>query len=320
MKYYLKIFRCSVSTVWECVHRESGNRYCVKIIDRRRFTKPQDETTAMNELSMISFLKEYATDNVVQAVQITQDIHRFYIVMKYVEMGNLQSLLSQQRLGEEQVQSLARSLLQCVAELHSLDIGHFNLQPENILLRPGNQVTLCDFGSAVFVEEKSNVRRQRTLAYASPEDLLKRPGLASDMWSVGVILYYCFSGRLPFQDSSNQRLKSKILSHRYDFSAKEWTFVSRSAKQFVSSLLHPDPQIRMTANEALNHPWFAFSQPARSAVKRRRRGRLLESFWAKIKKQGQKEGADSSEQTVTNTSSSFSSASEGIVEQNVPVL
>lgn len=308
-----QVSKCRVSTIWECVHRESGDRYCAKIIDRRRFTKPQDEIIAMNELKIMSFLKEYATDAVVQAMHITQDSNNFYLVMDYLEMGSLHDRISTQRLREEQVQSLARSLLQVIVTLHALGIGHFDLQPENILLRTGYKSCLCDFGSASFVTDKRNIRCQRNLAYVAPEDILKRPCLASDMWSVGVILFYCLSGRLPFEASSNHRLQNKILSHEYNFSAKEWTFVSRSAKQLVSALLHPDPEIRMTANEALNHPWFSFSHPARLVVKRRRRGRLLENFWSKIKKQSAKE--ESSEQTATYVSSSFSSHEEPVKEE-----
>jgi calcium/calmodulin-dependent protein kinase I len=277
----------------------------VKAVDRRRFTSAQDETAALNEIAMMSFLREYASEkNVVQPIQISQDPHRFYIVMNLVEGGNLASYLSQERMGEEQVQSLAKSLLESLAELHSFGIGHFNLQPENVLLGPDFQVSLCDFGNAAFVEEKGSIRRQSNLAYASPEELLKRPGLASDMWSVGVILYYSFCGHLPFDDSSKQKLKGKIFGYSYDFSSREWDLVSRSAKQFLSSLLHPDPQIRMTAKEALGHSWLSSSQPNRSLVKRRRRVRLVDHVWGRLKKRPQKDSNDL--RTVSTISSSSS--------------
>eukprot|EP00980_Cylindrotheca_fusiformis_P002345 scaffold543_cov119-Cylindrotheca_fusiformis.AAC.12 len=269
-----QISRGRISTLWECVHRTTGIRYCVKSIDRRRFASSRDEFTTSNEISIMSFLKKNANASVVQAVQTSQDEHRFYIVMNLVDGGNLASLLLRQDIEEMQVQRFARSLLESVAELHSLGVGHFNLQPENILLGPEFQVSLCDFGSASFVEDMASIRRHSNLAYASPEELLKNPCLASDLWSVGVILYYCFCGHLPFDDPSRKKLKSKIFGHRYDFAAKEWAYVSRSAKQFISSLLHPDPHIRMTAKEALDHAWLSSAPSSRPREKRSRKSRL----------------------------------------------
>lgn len=285
----------------------TGIRYCVKAVDRRRYTSGRDETTTLNEISMMSFLREYASENnIVQAKQISHDRHRSYIVMNLVEGGNLAAFLSRQQIVEEQAKRLAKSLLESVAELHSLGIGHFNLQPENILLGPEFQVSLCDFGSAAFVEDMAmtNIRRQSNLAYASPEELLKKPRLASDLWSVGVILFYCFCGRLPFDDPSRQKLKAKIFGHSYDFSARQWANVSRSAKQFIASLLHPDPQIRMTAQEAMQHSWLSSLQPTRLRSKRSRRAKVVGHFLGRLKKQAPKASSDFGPlETIYSTSS-----------------
>jgi serine/threonine protein kinase len=250
---------------------------------------------------MLSLLKQYSSDNIVQATQITKDLHRSYIVMNYIEGGNLASALSQHgSIAEEDVQSFARSLIESIGELHSLGIGHFNLQPENILLRRGYQVSLCDLGNAAFLEDKISGRRHGNLAYAAPEDILKKPCASSDMWSIGVILFYCFCGHLPFDDSSNKGLKQKIFGHKYDFSAREWAYVSRGAKQFLSSLLHPDPHIRVTATEALNHPWLS-STEQRLPAKRQRRVRL----WERLKRRQQKVPYDPRASTLSYSNNPF---------------
>mmetsp|Transcript_39709 Transcript_39709/g.95919 ORF Transcript_39709/g.95919 Transcript_39709/m.95919 type:complete len:415 (-) Transcript_39709:77-1321(-) len=307
-----QICSCRISTVWECVNRSTGVRHCVKVIDRRRFTSPRDEDATLNEMPMLSLLRECNTSpNIIQAQHISQDQHRFYIVTNLVEGGNLASYLLHERMPEDKVRVFAKSLLENVAELHSLGIGHFNLNPENILLRPDFQVSLCDFGNAAFVEDMVVCRsRQSKLAYASPEDVKKRPDLASDLWSVGVILYVCFCYHLPFRDSSRVKLKAKICRHSYDFSSRHWNLVSRIAKQFISSLLHPDPQIRLTAQEALDHPWLSPVMPnkRKPKVKRRRRVRLVEQVehvWGRLKRHPQH---DSNELKRTST---FSSSESG---------
>lgn len=283
--------------------RNTGVRHCAKVVDKRRFTSPQDEETTLYEMSMLERLKESDTrHHLLQALHISQDEHRYYIVTNLVEGGSLASFLLQERMTEEKVRLFAKALLENVAELHSLGIGHFSLNPENVLLGPDNQVCICDFGSAAFLEDLECRSRQSKLAYASPEDIKKRPDLASDLWSVGVMLYVCFCYHLPFRDSSRTKLKAKICRHSYDFSSRHWNLVSRVAKQFISNLLHPDPHIRMTAQEALNHPWLSYTIPKeKPKVQRRRRLRLVENVWGRLKRKPQ---IDSNELKKTSTFSS----------------
>jgi serine/threonine protein kinase len=181
---------------------------------------------------------------------------------------------------ERNVQELARSLLEGVTLLHSLGICHYNLQPENILLQEGNQVTICDFGCAVYLRGDScgrgRRRRYGSLPYAAPEVIRgdnSKDGTVSDMWSVGVILYYCLCGWLPFEDVSRSQLKEKITKGAYAFAPLNaanrsphsiplaeknvWGSISRPAKQLVSNLLHVNPEVRLTAIEALEHSWLA---------------------------------------------------------------
>lgn len=259
-------------------------------------------------MSMLSLLGECNTSpNVLQAQQLSQDQHRFYIVTNLVAGGSLASFFLQQRMPEDKVRLFAKSLLENVAELHSLGIGHFNLNPENVLLRPDFQVSLCDFGNAAFVEEMECRSRQSKLAYSSPEDIKKRPDLASDLWSVGVMLYVCFCYHLPFRGSSRTKLKAKICRHSYDFSSRHWNLVSRAAKQFISSLLHPDPQIRITAQEALNHPWLSPTTMTsrKPKVQRRGRVRLVEHVLGRLKRQPQHHSNE------LKTTSTFSSNESG---------
>jgi serine/threonine protein kinase len=222
---------------------------------------------------------------------ITENDHHFHIVMDYVEGGNLSILRQgQHHLPENHVKAIARSLLLGIAELHTLSIAHWNLCPENILLEPTLcDIVLCDFGCAWDMHYDSGYAMTRghggrrpsnvdcqlgnedgtktrtctprcgSLQYAAPEVLgsEKEFGLAADMWSVGVIVYQLLCGRLPFIDISKHALKEKITSGKFKFHGKEWHDISRGAKQFLSALLHPDPQVRMTVGEALAHPWMA---------------------------------------------------------------
>jgi serine/threonine protein kinase len=284
----LQIFRAKVSTIWECIRRQDGTRHCVKVIDRRRLDSKREEDAALREIAMLTSLRSYypTTNRLSQVLQVTEDAHHFYIVMEFVEGGSLASVLLQyqeQSLDERGVQQIARELLKAVDQLHDLNIGHFGLQPENILLKTNHQhqeVVLCDFASSMYMDGKRRTH-VGNLHYAAPEVLLKKnAGLASDMWSVGVILYYCLVAYLPFDDLSKRRLKDKICKAQCDFTGTEWNFVTRGAKQFLSSLLHPDPNVRVTVKEALEHPWLS-SAPL--LVPKRIRRSLAQRMWGKLK-------------------------------------
>jgi serine/threonine protein kinase len=246
------------------------------MIDKRRFTRQSDCAATIREIAVLTSLQTLQSKHLPRLVHVSEDKKQYYVVMDYIQGGSLSTRLQmQQSLCEVRVQGIGRSLLLAVAELHRLSLGHFNLSPDNILLNAGrdNEVVLCDFGYALNLCFSTGLAsntssacwnagsspRYRVLHYVAPELLWKEAnyGLAADLWSVGVILYEMFCGHLPFEGASRRVLKDKILLGKFEFAGNEWHSVSRSAKQLISSLLHPDPQVRLTVGEALEHPWIA---------------------------------------------------------------
>jgi serine/threonine protein kinase len=284
----------------------------VKAIDKRRFKTKADKDTALREMSMYRWLfsNSKSISCIPQLHDMLEDQTHYYIVQEYeAGGGNLGSVLRDHGpLSEAQMRLLTRSLLEAVSKLHAQSICHNDLHLENVLIRGigsinevlaatagncRNMIKLCDLGRALCVshqpasEDSVHHIRHSSLYYVAPEVLSgKSPGLASDMWSIGVILYVCFCGHLPFHcdpqlDSTAQRtqLKKQICLAEYSFpnSNRYWAKVSRSVKQFISSLLHPDPVVRMTCHEALSHPWIApaigeFAKTPRKSSIRRKAG------------------------------------------------
>lgn len=77
-----------------------------------------------------------------------------------------------------------------------------------------------------------------------------------DIWSVGVMLYYMLSGYFPFKNDNKKILIEKIKAGNFDISSGIWKKISPEAKDLISKLLHINPQMRLTAAEALSHPWM----------------------------------------------------------------
>lgn len=241
----LQVFQCTQSQVWECVHRATGLRRCVKIIDFDYLTNSEAEA-CRREASLLK--KVQGREGIIRLCDIFESTHRLYLVMVLGTGGNLLSrVIQQDALPEETIKKIAITVLQTIQCLQSLNLCHNDLQPSNLVLDGMDQVMVIDFGRACAVGEELDHNALHT-SYSSPETATFNTCTpVSDIWSLGAVVYFCFFGRAPMPNSKRRT---------------ELTFpfndvVSRQAKQFMTACLHHDPTIRLTAEEALSHPWLA---------------------------------------------------------------
>ena len=209
-------------------------------------------------------------DSVIELVDAMDESDRTYAVMELMTGGNLLSRVVQaQGLLEGTAKRMIKSVLEALVHLHGKGICHNDLQPSNILLDGTDTAKIADFGRAFYVEEVSIysvpcVPSKRNISYLAPE-LLSGTGHAStaaDMWSAGAIVYFCLFGHAPFFDVDTGRASlPRALRADYSFPSDN-NDVSRAAKQFISNLVHTDPSVRLTAREALQHPWLVPPQEA----------------------------------------------------------
>ena len=97
--------------------------------------------------------------------------------------------------------------------------------------------------------------RVGTCTYMSPELIMGSYDRAADIYSVGVIAYILFCGYAPFNGQDDKEVEKAVLSGEYAF-VHGWDGVSSAALDFIKCLLTPDPRVRLTAEEALMHPWL----------------------------------------------------------------
>mgnify|MGYP003571888570 CR=1 FL=1 len=166
------------------------------------------------------------------------------------------------------------------------------LQPENLLLASkakGAAVKLADFGLAIEVqgEQQAWFGFAGTPGYLSPEVLRKDPyGKPVDIWACGVILYILLVGYPPFWDEDQHRLYAQIKAGAYDYPSPEWDTVTPEAKNLINSMLTVNPAKRITASEALKHPWICQRERVASVVHRQETVDCLKKFNARRKLKG----------------------------------
>ena len=137
-----------------------------------------------------------------------------------------------------------------------------DLKPENLLYLtkdPQSSLVLADFGIAKMLDSKDAMLNTMagSFGYAAPEIMLKKGhGKPVDMWSLGVITYTLLCGYSPFRSENVADLIEECKSGRIVFHGRYWKDVSSEAKDFIISLLQPDPSKRLTSEQALADVWL----------------------------------------------------------------
>jgi serine/threonine protein kinase len=248
----------SYGVVWTTQHKLTREEFAVKVIDRTKLKKKDDDAT-FREVSILKDLLE--VDNIVKLIDFYVDPETFYMVQVYAKGGDVFDRLAQRTAySEKDARDLGIMLLKTMRELHKRKICHRDMKPENLLLREkvdDTEILLADFGFAKYVPEEGLKTRCGTPAFVAPEILVgSRYDQQVDMWSVGCLLYMLIGGYPPFQDEAHRGLFRKIRAADFTFHDQYWSNVSLHAKQLISKLLTVDPAFRLDADEALKTTWL----------------------------------------------------------------
>jgi calcium/calmodulin-dependent protein kinase I len=210
--------------------------------------------------------------NILTLVDYFETLNNLYLVTDLALGGELFDRICRKgSYYESDAADLIRATLSAVAYLHDHGIVHRDLKPENLLFRTPEDnadLLIADFGlSRIMDEEQFHVLTTTcgTPGYMAPE-IFKKTGHGKpvDIWAIGVITYFLLCGYTPFDRDSNLEEMQAILIADYSFTPIEyWRGVSLQARDFIKRCLTIDPTQRMTAHEALSHPFVAGEQPGR---------------------------------------------------------
>ncbi|XP_049776151.1 ovarian-specific serine/threonine-protein kinase Lok-like [Schistocerca cancellata] len=246
--------------------KKTCNRFAMKVVEKKRLTKGGrhlllDPEKVMNEVKILTSLKHPC---IITIHDIVDTSNKVYMFLELMEGGELfDRITKKEQLGEPEAKLIFYQIVVAVQYLHSKGITHRDLKPENILLSSDKEETLIkvsDFGLSRFVTSEMTTVCGTPL-YAAPEVLVKngRGGytMQVDVWSLGVILYACLSGYLPFSpDNKKVPLKEQIRKGNYSFPIQYWRGVSPEAIDLIKKMLTVDPIQRITVDGIVNHLWL----------------------------------------------------------------
>jgi calcium-dependent protein kinase len=188
--------------------------------------------------------------------------HQLHLVMECMEGGDVfQRLKAKKQFPEHEAREAMRQMLLAVNYMHSHGMVHRDIKLENYVYdkKDGNHLKLIDFGFSTVWSPQSGEKLDRccgTLAYCAPEVLHKNATSKCDLWSLGVVGFIMLSGRMPFYGTEAEQ-RANICAGAYTMQSEYWSGVSEEAQDFIRSLLKVDPANRLSAQQALAHPWIA---------------------------------------------------------------
>ncbi|RCI13280.1 hypothetical protein L249_0113 [Ophiocordyceps polyrhachis-furcata BCC 54312] len=261
----------SYSVVKECVHVDTGRYYAAKVINKHLMAGR--EHMVRNEIAVLKRVS-MGHRNILTLVDYFETMNNLYLVTDLALGGELFDRICRKgSYYESDAADLIRATLSAVAYLHDHGIVHRDLKPENLLFRTPEDnadLLIADFGlSRIMDEQRFHVLTTTcgTPGYMAPE-IFKKTGHGKpvDLWAVGVITYFLLCGYTPFDRDSDFEEMQAILAADYSFSPPDyWRGVSSQAKDFIRRCLTVDQTKRITAIEALQHPFVAHHIPSDGA-------------------------------------------------------
>lgn len=246
--------------VWKCEHKRTGDIRAVKIIEKITFTLEEIESRSV--FMEVEILKTLDHPNVVKVFEYFEDDSNYYIVMELIQGCDLYSYIeSNGKMPESHAKDVMKKLFCGINYLHSRKVAHRDIKPENVLLQQieisGHfDLKIIDFNVSSFKKDRNFDEPVGTTDYMAPEVFNDKYDEKCDMWSCGVILYLVVSGYLPFGGQNDTETEYCIKRAIYQLPDDLFSEISNECKDMLKKLLQKNPAKRLSASQALEHPWL----------------------------------------------------------------
>lgn len=241
--------------VHRCVDICSEKTYMAKFVKVRG----ADQALVKKEISVLNLAKHTNFLLLHESFESPEDLVLIYDFISGVDIFERLSTADFE-LNEREIVSYIRQICSALEFLHSQSFGHFDIRPENIVYttRTSCNVKIIELGQCRHLTPGEQIKIQYTTAeYAAPEihqsDMVST---VTDMWAVGVLAYVLLSGLNPFSAETNQQMIDNISNAAYSYEDESFKQVSVESLDFTDRLMTKERKHRMTAAEALEHPWL----------------------------------------------------------------
>ncbi|XP_045479260.1 serine/threonine-protein kinase SIK2-like isoform X2 [Harmonia axyridis] len=242
-------------------HRITKTEVAIKIIDKSKL----DAGNLQKVYREVDIMKRLDHSHIVKLYQVMETKNMIYLVSEYASEGEIFDYIARYgRMSEEQARQKFWQILSAVEYCHNRNIVHRDLKAENLLLDSNNNIKIADFGFSNYYSTTGQLSTWcGSPPYAAPEvfEGKKYIGPEIDIWSLGVVLYVLVCGALPFDGSSLQALRDRVLSGRFRIPY----FMSSDCESLIRKMLVLEPTKRYSVAQIKKHRWMQMMVPPTTA-------------------------------------------------------
>ncbi|CAD8113947.1 unnamed protein product [Paramecium sonneborni] len=254
------------SKVYLVVDKDNKQDFASKCVEKRYLKEDGGFQALFNEINLMATLDH---DSVVKLEEVYEGENTFYLILEHLKGNSLHDLISRGQIGQlswDQIKSILWQILTGVSRMHQLEIMHRDLKPENIMFKEVNQITglrIVDFGLATSTHVTSYpFPKCGTPGYVAPEianlkDLSFKYDKICDIFSVGCIFYKLITQKDLFPGNDYHeilKLNKKCIINLDNLSIYR---TPQAAMELIQMMLQIDPKQRISAQQALDHPFFS---------------------------------------------------------------
>lgn len=271
----------------KCIHTPTGQVRAVKSVHKSGLSFEQiDSKFRLREIKVLRTLDH---PNIMRCYELFEDRARYYIVMEYCAGGELFDAIAKRRtLTEAAAAKVMFQVLSCVAYCHEKMVIHRDLKPENILLEEVDgdwNIKVADFGSSAFIDPHGKLTGCFGSAYYVAPEVVDGTcyNEKCDLWSAGIIMFIMLTGKPPYAGSNERQILDNV--RRKPFNPENFQFqgLSAEAVDLICKLLKFDVRERISAKDAVNHPWIQSYRTRVSSVELQNAVSNLRNFNAAYK-------------------------------------
>ena len=242
------------SNIWVCQKIEDEIKVAVKIISKESIELSKQYNQIIRD---ISIMKQIHSSYIVEFYEDFEDIKNYYIFMEYCELGDLENYLEKKgKLSETLCKQFFKDIVYSIYYLHiEKKIVHRDISLKNILITKENKIKLADFGFSKNFSENNQtfLTPCGTPAFTSPEIIKgKHYTKATDIWSLGILLYRMLTNTYPFEEENISDLFKKIVFSDIRFP----NFLSNNVIDLLKKILNKSPFDRLSIEKIKNHPFL----------------------------------------------------------------
>jgi len=260
--------RGRTSIVYRVRHKITGAMRVLRTIPASKY---KDDACLLRQIDV---LKAADHPNIVRLYGQYAEGGAMHVILQYCSGGSVLDRITRDapaggdaKFSEALAAKYFKQMLRATQYLHNQGVVHRDLKLENFLFLspdPDAPLKVSDFGLAAKEEEIERFAGG-SVHYMAPEMFHRAADRSSDMWMLGVCLYLMLSGRYPIEADAKKALVSLIRKGEWSFKGAVWDAVSAECKNLITALLKARPLDRISADEALQHPWFT-AQTRRTIV------------------------------------------------------